>query len=138
MKYLVTLLLFVSCTKEFVIRESSSIDNFTCPSVENCLSSQEKESSSNYIMPFKMIGTSPIENMDIIEKVIRKINGYEIERESNYIKASNDNVHLELIANAEKGLIEVRSQIKKHSFFSYDQGRKQVESIRFNFYQGNY
>lgn len=138
MKYLMTLLLLVSCAKEFIIQESSSIDNFTCPAIENCLSSLEKDSSPNYIMPFKMIGASAKENMDIIEKVIRKIGDFKIERNSEYLKVTNDNVHLEFIANGAKKRIEVRSQVKKQSFFSYDQGRKQVEDIRFNFYQGNY
>ncbi len=89
-------------------------------------------------MPFKMIGASAKENMDIIEKVIRKIGDFKIERNSEYLKVTNDNVHLEFIANGAKKRIEVRSQVKKQSFFSYDQGRKQVEDIRFNFYQGNY
>lgn len=138
MKYLMALLLFVSCSKEFLIQESSSIDNFTCPAIENCLSSMEKASSPNYIMPFKMIGASPTENIDLIEKVIHKIESLEVERSGNYLKVTNENVQIEFIANGEKKQVEVRSQVSRQSFFSYDQGRKEVEKIRFNFYQGIY
>lgn len=141
MKRLVTLLvfvLFISCSKEFVLQESSSLDNFTCPSTENCLSSQEEEKSSNYIMPFKMIAASGTENIDMIEKVLIKIGDFQIDKDGDYLKAQSDEVQLEFIANEAKKNIAVRSQIIKQGFFSYDQGRSDIEKVRFNLFQGNF
>lgn len=138
MKYLILLFVFVSCSKEFMIQESSSLDNFTCPTIDNCLSSREKKASSSYIMPFKMLGEDAADNMEKIKKVLVKIGGFQIERNDSYLKATNEEVQLEFIANPNKKSIEVRSQVLKHSFFSYDQGRSQVEKVRFNFFQGDF
>ncbi|MFG1500933.1 DUF1499 domain-containing protein [Halobacteriovorax sp. XZX-3] len=132
------LLTTASCSKEFLIQESSSLDNFTCPSIDNCLSSKEKKASSSYIMPFKMLGATPEENIEKIASVIRKIGGYQIERNEVYLKATNEEVQLEFIFNEAAKQIEVRSQVLKQSFFSYNQGRKDIEAVRFNFFQGNF
>ena len=135
---IMSLVVLVSCSKEFVLQESAGLDNFTCPSNENCLSSKEKAKSNNYIMPFKMLAATGDENIELVEKVLAKIGDYKVNRVENYIKATSQKVQLEFLINQKKKVIEVRSQVIKHGFFSYDQGRKEIELVRFNLFQGNY
>ena len=134
---LITLLATLTSCKEYKVQTSSDLSQFKCPTLENCLSSLD--TGENNTLHFKMMGEDESQNILNISKLLKKIDGSNIQKiDKNYIYVVNGNIHLEFLASQKERKIHLRSQASKSSLFGIDKGKKLIEEIRFKFYQNDY
>ena len=136
MKYLltVTLVLFTSCQQEYPFVQAKNIEEMKCYDSENCKSSLDINGA---IQPFKSIEISPKENLNSLEKVAQKHNFEIKEKTDNYILLFKDDIYFEFFFDDSKKEFLVKTQIKKDSLLGKNP-KKDVELLRFDFFQKNY